>query len=173
LSGVAFPTGWTLEVLAKSHPRRKFRSGSEAVDRWLTQSALQSQKKHLTTTKVLLNEQQLIVGFYTLGTSQVEFSDLPPDVAKSLPRRTLPVAVLAWLGVDTVFQRRGIGRRLLATALNDCYDASETFAFVAVILDCIDESAKRFYSSFDFEALPGHPMRLALPFRLLEKLATQ
>jgi predicted N-acetyltransferase YhbS len=158
-------------MLDKSHPRQKFESGSDAVDQWLKKSALQSQEKHLTTSKVLLDDEGKIAGYYSLAFSQIDFSDLPADLAKKLPRRQMPVSVLAWLGVDHSYQGRGIGNRLLATALVDCYQASQTFAFIAVILDCIDEHAKRFYQRFDFAELPGYPMRLYLPFKSLESLA--
>lgn len=171
MSGPSFPAGWSIEVLEKSHPRRKFESGQNEVDEWLHKSALQSQKKHLTATKVLLDEQRQIAGYYTLAFSQVDFSDLPADLVKKLPRRQLPVGVLAWLGVDRSYRGRGIGQRLLAASLLDCYEASPTFAFIAVILDCVDETAKRFYQRFDFEELPGYPMRLYLPFKSLEALA--
>ena len=131
---------------------------------------MQSQKRHLTTTKVLLDEEREIAGYYTLAFSQVDFLDLPADLMKKLPRRQMPVGVLAWLGVDRSFQGRGIGQRLLATSLADCHEASQTFAFIAVVLDCVDEHAKRFYQRFDFEELPGYPMRLYLPFKSLEAL---
>ncbi len=131
---------------------------------------MQSQSKHLTITKVLLDENRAVVGFYTLSTSQVDFSDLPPVIAKSLPRRQLPVAVIAWLGIDKSYQGQGIGKRMLATALRDCHGAGKTFAFIAVVLDCVDLSAKKFYQRFDFEELPGYPMRLYLSFQSLDKM---
>ena len=168
--GVQFPEKWRVENLSKSHDRKGFKSGNVEVDKWLSQTALQSQSKRLTNTKVLLNDVGTVVGYYTLATSQVDFSDLPQGLAKSLPRGQLPVAVLAWLGIAKSFQGQGIGKRLLATALGDCHAASQTFAFMAVILDCVDQPAKDFYQRFDFEELPGYPMRLYLSFQCLEKL---
>ncbi|WP_196784640.1 GNAT family N-acetyltransferase [Crateriforma conspicua] len=158
-------------MLSKSHNRKGFQSGQDEVDAWLKKTAFQNQKKHLSSTKALLDSESSIVGHYTLATCQVDFSDLPVEIAKSLPSRQLPVAVLAWLGIDKSFQGRGIGKRLLATALKDCYDAAQTFAFIAVILDCVDAPSKAFYQQFDFAELPGYPMRLYLPFKLLERLA--
>lgn len=163
MSGIQFPPGWRIETLEQAHRRREFNSGQTLVDAWLQSSAFQSQSKHLTVTKVLLDEQERIVGFYSLATAQVDFSDLPPAITKKLPRRQLPVAVLAWLGIDQHFQAQGYGQRLLATALRDCHHASETFPFIAIILDCVDETAKRFYGRYDFQELPGYPMRLYLP----------
>ena len=72
-------------------------------------------------------------GYYTLAAGQVDFGDLPVEATKHLPRRMLPVAVLAWLGINVAHEGQGLGRRLLAQALRDCYEAGKTFAFIAVI----------------------------------------
>ncbi len=170
VSGVLFPTGFRLERLVKAHPRRAFRSGQTEVDDWLATKALQNQDKHLSATKVLLDESGAIAGYYTLATGQVDFSDLPPEAAKKLPRRMLPVAVLVWLGVSADRQGQGLGRLLLAQALRDCYDAGQMFSFIAVVLDCVDDTSKAFYQHFDFAELPGRPYRLFLTAAQLEAM---
>ncbi|WP_295394562.1 GNAT family N-acetyltransferase [uncultured Thiodictyon sp.] len=167
---VRFPTGYRIEPLRKDHPRRAFCSGQPRVDDWFATAALQNQDKHLSATKVLTGADAAIAGFYTLATAQVDFSDLPAELTKRLPRRHLPVAVLAWFGVDERHQGEGLGARLLAQALRDCYDASQTFPVVAVILDCIDENAKTFYRRWDFRELPGHGNRLYLSWMQLEAM---
>jgi GNAT superfamily N-acetyltransferase len=82
------------------------------------------------------------------------------------------VATIAGFGVDQRFQGRGLGKRLLAAALRACYDASQTFAFVAVILDCVDQAAKRFYQRFDLRELLGYPLRLFVSAKTLESNMT-
>ncbi|HEY1068486.1 MAG TPA: N-acetyltransferase, partial [Pirellulales bacterium] len=99
MTGVRFPTGFRLERLERAHPRKRFSSGQAAVDDWLKSQAWQSQEKRLSATKVLLDATGAIAGYYTLAVGQVDFGDLSADVAKKLPRRMSPVAVLAWLGV--------------------------------------------------------------------------
>lgn len=170
MSTIRLPNGFQLDRLRREHPRRSFCCGQEKVDDWLATKALQHQDKHLSVTKVLLDEAGAIVGYYTLATGQVDFGDLPAEKVKSLPRRLLPVAVLAWLGVNQQCQGQGLGGRLLAQALRDCYEAGKTFAFIAVILDCLDDNAKAFYRHWDFEELPGHPYRLFLSAKRLESL---
>ena len=91
-------------------------------------------------------------------------------LTRTRPRRILPVAALAWLGVDRASQGRGLGCLLLAQALRDCWEAGKTFAFVAVILDCMSDAARAFYRHWDFRELPGHRCRLFLSTRLLEAL---
>jgi GNAT superfamily N-acetyltransferase len=170
VNGVSFPAAFRLETLRRAHPRRNFSSGERSVDDWLTTKALQHQDKRLSVTKVLLDEAGTIAGYYTLATGQVDFGELPIDLVKHLPRRMLPVATLAWLGVGRDRQGQGLGRLLLAQALSDCYEAGKTFAFVAVILDCINDAAKAFYQKWDFRELPGHPYRLYLSANQLDAL---
>ena len=170
MTGVQVPSGFCWERLQKSHPRAKFHSGEADVDTWLRARAWQSQKRHLSTTNVLLDDDQNIAGYYTLATGQVNFSDLPQDISRRMPRRLLPVATLAWLGVAADHQGRGLGKILLAQALRDCYFAGQTFAFVAVLIDCINDRAKSFYQRWDFRELPGHPYRLFLSYTRLSKM---
>jgi GNAT superfamily N-acetyltransferase len=170
VNGVRFPEGFRLERRRRDHPRKQFKCGEAEVDDWLATKALQNQEKHLSVTKVLLHESGAIAGSYTLATGQVDFADLPVEVAKRLPNRLLPVAVLAWLGVATERQGQGLGRLLLAQALRDCYEAGQTFAFIAVILDCLNDSAKAFYQRWDFAELPGHPYRLFLGAKRLQAM---
>jgi GNAT superfamily N-acetyltransferase len=170
VNGVRFPEGFRLEVLRREHPRRSFESGETAVDDWLHTKALQQQKKHLSVTKVLLDPAGLIGGYYTVASGQVDFGDLPADIVRTLPRRALPVAVVAWLGVAKTLQGQGIGKRLLMQALRDCFEAGKTFAFIAVILDCLNDNAKAFYQQFEFRETPGHPYRLFLSAARLESI---
>jgi GNAT superfamily N-acetyltransferase len=170
VSGVRFPDGFRLERLGRHHPRKSFSSGQSDVDDWLKTKALQNQEKHLSATKVLIDDAGAITGYYTLAAGQVDFGDLPPEVNKKLPRRLLPVTILAWLGVPADRHGQGLGARLLAQALRDCYEAGQTFAFVAVILDCINDEAKAFYQKFDFAELPGQPYRLFLSAAQLEAM---
>jgi ribosomal protein S18 acetylase RimI-like enzyme len=162
VNGVRFPEGFRLERLNKSHARSQFHCGVQEVEDWLASKALQQQEKHLSATKVLLDAGGAIAGYYTLASGQIDFSGLPQEITKRLPKRMLPVAVLAWLGVATAHQGRGIGNLLLAQALRDCHEAGQTFAFVAVILDCLNDAAKAFYQKWEFRELPGHPYRLFL-----------
>jgi GNAT superfamily N-acetyltransferase len=167
VSAVPLPAGFSLASLERSHPRRQFDCGQTEVNDWLRTKALQHQDKRLSATKVVLNRESAIAGFYTLATGQVDFGDLPSELARKLPRRALPVAVLAWLGVSVRHQGQKLGELLLAQALRDCHEAGRVFAFVAVILDCVDDRAKAFYQRWDFAELPGNPYRLFLTSQAL------
>jgi len=82
----------------------------------------------------------------------------------------LPIAVLAWFGIASEYQGQGLGSRLLAHALRDCWEAGKIFPFVAIVLDCLTDSAKSFYRQWSFAELPGHSHRLYLSAGILNAL---
>jgi GNAT superfamily N-acetyltransferase len=161
VTDVNFPDGYSLERLTREHPRKAFASGHSKVDVWLQNHALQAQSKRLSVTRVLL-DRDAIAGYYTLTTSQVDFGELPPELIKTLPKRTLPVTLLAWLGVSGEYQSRGLGARLLARSLRDCLEAAEIVGTISVIADCVDDHSRSFFEHHDFSPLPGHPYRIFL-----------
>lgn len=162
MTGQSFPEGFRLESLERSHPRRGFDCGQQEVNHWLRTKALQHQNKRLSTTKALLDADGKMAGFYTLASGQVDFTELPDDLVQELPKRQLPVAIVAWLGVDRSYQGQKLGDLLFARALGDCYKVGKVFAFVAVVLDAVDDRSKSFYQRWRFEELPGNPNRLYL-----------
>ena len=58
----------------------------------------------------------------------------------------------------------------MAQALRDCWEAGKTFAFIAVVLDCINDAAKTFYQRWGFHELPGHPYRLFVSAKQLDAM---
>jgi hypothetical protein len=56
---------------------------------------------------------------------------------------------------------------MLAGAPRDGDESGHAFAFVAVILDCIDPAARAFYRRWDFQERPGQPARLFIPWARL------
>lgn len=170
MNPVRLPTGYSLERLRQDHARGKVSCGEALVDQWLATKAHQNQTKRLSVTSVIVHDSGAIAAYYTLASGQVDFSELPPLLTKKLPRRILPVAVLAWLGVDRGHQGLGLGRITLAQALQDCHVAGQTFPFIAVILDCVGDAAKSFYQHWDFAELPGHPDRLYLSAQRLDTM---
>ena len=168
---VRFSEGLCIEPLDQHHGRKRFDCGSNPVNDWLRTKARQSQQKHLRSTRVLVNAQAVIAGFYTLAYGHVRMDQLPTDVAKKLPDTLIPVAVLAWLGVDEHFRGQGLGDRLLAHALLQAREAAQIIPFVGVVIDCLDAAAKAFYQRYEFAEFPGHPMKLLVSRKQLDALA--
>ena len=62
--------------------------------------------------------------------------------------------MLGRLAIDKKYQGEGIGKVLLIDALKRSYSISKEIGSFCVVVDPIDEEAKRFYKKFDFIELP-------------------
>ncbi len=101
-------------------------------------------------------------GYYTLSAASIHLSDFPPETARRLPRYPqVPAFLLGRLGVDQRYRGQGWGRFLLADALLRCV-RSEVPGF-AVVVDAIDENARRFYEREGFFPLRNTANRLFRP----------
>lgn len=170
MKSVPWPDGFSIEQLNARHRRSAFISGVDTVDDWLKKRARQAQDKRLSITRVLVHSPDTIAGFYTLAMGHVSFDELPFETARKLPATLLPIITLAWLGLATLYQGKGLGKRLLAQALLDCHRTGQVMPYVAVLLDCATKDVKSFYQRYDFQELPGHPMTLMLPWKLLDSM---
>ena len=113
------------------------------------------------------DDPRLIAGYHTLSSVSVELADLPPEVARRVPYRSVPGFLLGRLAVATAYQGKGLGGYLLSAAFRTCRDvAAKYVAGRIVVVDALDEGAAAFYRKYGFaplETTPGYPARLMLP----------
>jgi ribosomal protein S18 acetylase RimI-like enzyme len=153
--------------LAPDHDRAAFGCGNEILDRYFKTQASQDMRRGIARVFVATTpeEPRRVAGFFTLSAAWVVASDLPPEVAKRLPRHPIPAALIGRLAVDSRFARRGLGSILLADAVKKTIAAAATVAMTVAIVDPIDDAARAFYAAFGFRSLQGprQQMFLTLP----------
>jgi GNAT superfamily N-acetyltransferase len=159
-----------VERLSNRHDRSAFSCGNDALDRYLREQAGQDQRRHLSTTFVLLDAADgELAGFYSLAASSISPSSLPEEIAKRLPRRPLPVTLIGRLAVDLGYRDRKLGRRLLADALIRAAVTSRDVGAMAVIVDAKDDAARAFYERHGFQQFVDDPLRLFIPMADVER----
>jgi GNAT superfamily N-acetyltransferase len=160
---VKAPVPFRIEPLSGDNDRSKFLSGSAMLDRYFREQASQDIKRRIATCFVAVNEEtNSVAGYYTLSACGVSLSDLPPAIAKKLPRYpVVPAVLLGRLAVDRGHQGKGLGAVLLGDALMRVGRAE--LGVFAMVVDAKDEDAQRFYERHAFTLLPGETRRLCLP----------
>lgn len=164
-----------IEPLGKHHDRTGFTCGEDALDRYFHRQARQDLDRLVAAVFVLVDaETKAVAGYYTLSAGSVRPSDLPPDIAKKLPRYpALPVVLLGRLAVDVRYWSRGLGESLLFNALRRALDQSVEIAAMAVVVDAKDDRARSFYERYGFLRFADDEYRLFVPMRLIEHLARE
>lgn len=161
---------WIIERLDRAqHDRAGFDCGKPSLTEFLTKYATQYEKRNVGRTFVLVEAGQVQVrGYYTLANGEVKLADLPPAVAKKLPRHPVPVVRLARLAVDLTLKGQGHGARLLKDALQRSARHAESVAAFAVVVDAIDAEAVKFYERYGFAPMTDGADRLFLPIGTIE-----
>jgi ribosomal protein S18 acetylase RimI-like enzyme len=150
-----------IEVLGPAHDRSGFTCGVTALDDYLRERVGQDVRRRMAACFVAASGRR-VVGFYTLSAAAIPISDLPPEVARRLPRYpTVPATRLGRLAVASDAAGQGLGGALLADAVHRALRAE--IASFAMIVDAKDEPAAAFYRHHAFVAFGASGLRLFLP----------
>jgi GNAT superfamily N-acetyltransferase len=142
-----------IEKLHRTHAVEEFTCGQPELDRFLIRHALQAQQAGSALTYVALSD-KIVIGFYSLVVGEVRHADAPERVVKGMPRRPIPLIVLARLAVHSDWQGRRIGAGLLLDALMRTLQAADIGGIRALAVHAKDESAASFYRHFGFAPSP-------------------
>ena len=146
--------------LTEEHDLASFRSGQDALDRWLKDSALNAEKMGTARTRVWISPER-VFAYYSLSPHVVSRSEIDRRVGRGSPD-SIPAILLARLALDVSRQGRGEGSLLLVDALTVALDGMRKVGGRLVVVDAIDNKAAAFYKAHDFTPCPGRPDRLVL-----------
>ena len=118
----------------------------------------------------MVDEARRILGYYTLSAYGVRVAELPPDVARKLPKYPLiPATLLGRLAVSRGHHGQKLGKLLLMDALHRSWKNSAQVASVGVVAEAIDEVARKFYLHHEFVPLLEHPRKLFIAMGTIQK----
>ena len=156
-----------IKPLVSRHDRPGFHCGVASLDDYIRKQARQDVKRRVSRVFVAdaAEHPNTIVGYYTLSTLSIEFSQLPEALARKLPRHPVPAALLGRLAVKQQAQGHGVGGMLPVDAIKRTLAISDDIAIYAMVVDAIDERAQGFYEQFGFSPLSSGSRRLFLPLK--------
>ena len=152
----------------KYHDRKSFDCGVPELNTYLQKVANQNQKRDLSRTYVLADN-ELIIGYYTLSAHSVSKENLP-QTSKLGGYNDIPFLLLGRLAVDLQYQGKGYGDALIFHAFHTTVDAAEKVGILGMVVDAANENVVRFYQGFGFIRLQETPHRLVLPMKTIRSL---
>jgi GNAT superfamily N-acetyltransferase len=148
------------------HDRNSFSCGKKSLDEFLQKYAAQQVSKNVTKVYVLVDSESVsdIIGFYSLSAAEIEINQIDEVTRKKLPRYPVPCFRLGRLAVSENHQGKNYGKMLLGCAISRCMEVRKHIGAYALIVDALDEQAKKFYEHFGFIPFQDIPLKLYLPF---------
>ncbi len=149
--------------------REVFESGNPDLDQWLRHTAINAETRGTARVHCLVDDNSMIVGYYSLNAHVVASDDLPSRQGRGLPAQVSTV-LIGKLARDRSAKSDGIGELLLAAAHRSIVLATQTVAARFVVVDAIDDNAKGFYEHFGYRPMPTNPHRL---YRRIKDIAAE
>jgi GNAT superfamily N-acetyltransferase len=161
-----------IEPLNDGHDRSDFNCEVESLNRYIKKQAGQDIKRRISRVFVATpaTPPGKVIGYYSLSALSIELFQLPEKMARKLPRHPLPAALIGRLAVSKDAQGEGFGKMLLADAIKRTIFISDQIAIHAMVVDAVDENAKRFYEQYGFRSFCENGPRLFLPLKSIPKL---
>ncbi len=153
------------EPLRAEHRLDDFRCSSEEQTDWLHRHARQSTS--MSTTKVFVvttSDSQDVVAYYGWRMAELAVESAPPRLLKGAGRYPQPVALLARLGVDEGYERKGLGVALLRDVLLRFAEVAGEIGCRALLVHAESDAARAFYVHLipEFETSPTDALHLML-----------
>jgi predicted GNAT family N-acyltransferase len=153
--------------LSSYHNSTAFSCGAPVLDSYLKERATQDIKRGICAVHVL-DENDTIIGFYTLSSYTLQLTDLPAAIARKYPRNLLlPCWLIGRLAVDLQFQGKRIGETLLMDALRRVTELAKNAGGYCVVVDAKDETVKPFYAKYGFKPIQDDSLRMYLPLSMI------
>ena len=150
------------QPLTADHQLNTFNCGETSLDEWLKRRALLNQSNGASRTFVVVDESQLVMGYYALAAGAVHHQDATRRSIRQNMPDPIPVMVLARLAVDIRTQGMQLGAGLLRDAVDRSLAVAKNTGVRALLVHALHERAKQFYLYFGFQASPVHPLTLML-----------
>ena len=154
-------------TLSSRHDFGSFRCGVPVLDSYIQERASQDMRRGICAVHVLEDE-DAVVGYYTLSSYTLQLTDIPPSIAKKYPKNLLlPCWLIGRLAVDQKFQGRKIGETLLMDALRRILELAKNAGGYCVVVDAKDDRVKPFYFKYGFKPIKDDSLRLYLPLSMI------
>jgi len=147
------------ERLASHHDLSEFRSGVEALDRWLIDHAAHARSMRTAQTFVWHSGDYRVVAYFSLAAHLIVRAELPKKVGRGSPA-SIPAVLLARLALDASLHGDGLGGELLWDALTRARAASDIAAARLIVVDAFNTHAAAFYHHHGFRPVPDNANRL-------------
>ena len=158
-------------ILDKTHNRKAFECEEQQSTDYIKKQVSQDIKKKLAVCFVAIDNDNNVIGYYTLSSESLGREQIPDKYLKKVPQNyNAPVILLGRLARNITAKGTGLGEHLLLDALFRAFTLSEeSIGAMAVIVDPMNQFAIKFYEKYGFEQLPDSE-KMFLPMSTIKQI---
>ena len=159
--------------LTEKDDRNQLSCGKPDLDEWFRKFALSAQQSDQSTTYVLLDDADQIVGYYSIAMGAIAPESATERARQGMGKYQIPAIILTRLAVDRSYQGQGIGKSLLRDCVIRSLSISDEIGTRLLLTHPIDPEASDFYLKNGFSPSAVDSSQLMILMKDLRKTATQ
>ena len=158
-------------ILDKTHNRNAFECEEQQLTDYIKKQVSQDIKKKLAVCFLAIDNDNNVIGYYTLSSESLGREQIPDKYLKKVPQNyNAPVILLGRLARNITAKGTGLGEHLLLDALFRAFTLSEeSIGAMAVVVDSMNQFAIKFYKKYGFEQLPDSE-KMFLPMSTIKQI---
>lgn len=160
-----------ISILDQGHNRKSFKCEEEQLTNYIQKQVGQDVRKKLAVCFVAADNNNNVIGYYTLSSESLGRHQIPERYIKKVPPSyNAPVILIGRLARDLSAKGTGLGEHLLLDALFRAFKLSEeSIGAMAIVVDPINQFAMKFYTKYGFQQLPDSE-KMFLPMNTIRQL---
>jgi len=158
-----YPSQLRIVPINDSYDCNRFDCGDQAVNTFLRQLTNGNGDSGSSPVFAAVDELDFINGFYSLTASNIEFAEIPKNLAEKISTYPVPTVIIDTIAVHRSLQGKGVGSRLLIDALQRIHHAVNDMDVMVVLVEAKNDRLRAFYLHYGFIPLTGSGSRLFLP----------
>jgi GNAT superfamily N-acetyltransferase len=147
-------------LLSADDDLESFDCGIAPLDLWLRQRALANHLSGASRSHVCASGSR-VVGYYCLSAASIQHGAVSGNIRRNMPD-PVPAILMGRLAVDRAVQGRGVGRGLIADAIERCEEVCNIAGVRVLLVHAKDNAAADFYRRHAFVASLLDPLTLML-----------
>jgi hypothetical protein len=143
-------------------------------------SCRKNHQNNISKLYLVLDEADLIAGFYTLSNASINCEEVPEDIRKALPKYPIPAIRLGRMGSDLKYKGLLKGDLILQHVFEVAVEQSKYSASFVLLVDAKDEHSEKLYRDNDFMDLividgskKPYPKAMFIMIKTIENLLSQ
>lgn len=163
---------WTRIVkLSEDVDIDSFSCGEPVIDTWFHRDALEYQEEGSCTVYVAVNDNNVIVGFFSLNMYYLQKRSTPDAIKAGITQGgNIPTVLLGRFGVSTLFRGEGFRSRggvrqgplLIREAILKAQSLAGDVGCRLMYVQALDDGLIGWYRNQGFTSMPNHPRNLVL-----------
>jgi predicted GNAT family N-acyltransferase len=160
-----------ISILDNTHNRKAFECEEPELTHYIQRQVSQDVIKKLAICFVATDNDNNVIGYYTLSSESLGREQIPDKYIKKVPQNyNAPVILLGRLARDITAKGTGLGEYLLLDALFRAFTLSEeSIGAMAVVVDPMNEFAVKFNKKYGFEQLPDSE-KMFIPMNTIRQI---